>query len=153
MWQQNGNIIHVLKKCISTSVATVLKCMKWLYPYVIGIWCQELSKVSTPVKRSETIPSSRITPDPLDSQLHVGAPSLQFTHSFSTGFSSEEWIGHSRSLVLCSLTHFCVVFEVYVWIIVWLEIQTWPIIRFPTESVTYWFFICWYLIESVMRCV
>ncbi len=25
------NIIHVLKNCISTSVATVLKCMKWLY--------------------------------------------------------------------------------------------------------------------------
>ncbi len=35
-----GNIIHVLKNCISTSVATVLKCMKWLYPYVqvIGVW-------------------------------------------------------------------------------------------------------------------
>uniref|UniRef100_A0A8C1ZSS8 receptor protein-tyrosine kinase n=1 Tax=Cyprinus carpio TaxID=7962 RepID=A0A8C1ZSS8_CYPCA len=29
--------------------------------------------------RSETIPSSRITPDPLDSQLHVGASPLQFT--------------------------------------------------------------------------
>ncbi len=29
--------------------------------------------------------------------------------------------GHSRSLVLCSVTHFCVVFEVCVWIIVWLE--------------------------------
>ncbi len=29
--------------------------------------------------------------------------------------------GHSRSLVLCSVTHFCVVFEVYVWIIVQLE--------------------------------
>ncbi len=24
--------------CVSTSVATVLKCMKWLYPYVIGVW-------------------------------------------------------------------------------------------------------------------
>ncbi len=34
--------IHVLvqKNCISTSVATVSKCMKWLYPYVqvIGVW-------------------------------------------------------------------------------------------------------------------
>ncbi len=29
-----GNIIHVHKNCISTSVATVLKCMKWLYTYV-----------------------------------------------------------------------------------------------------------------------
>ncbi len=71
-------------------------------------------------KRSETIPSSRITPGPLDSQLHVGA-SLQFTHIFSTGFRSEDSIGHSRSLVLCSVTHFCVVFEVCVWIIFRLE--------------------------------
>ncbi len=42
-------------------------------------------------------------------------------HSFSTGFRSEDWNGHSRSLVLCPVTHFCVVFEVCVWIIVRLE--------------------------------
>ncbi len=42
-------------------------------------------------------------------------------HSFSTGFRSEDWNGHRRSLVLCSVTHFCVVFEVCVWIIVRLE--------------------------------
>ncbi len=37
---KDGNIIHVLKNGISTSVATVLKCMKWRYPYVqvIGVW-------------------------------------------------------------------------------------------------------------------
>ncbi len=35
---KDGNIIHVLKIFISTSVATVLKCMEWLYPYVIGVW-------------------------------------------------------------------------------------------------------------------
>ncbi len=29
---KDGNIIHVLKKKNSNSVATVLKCMKWLYP-------------------------------------------------------------------------------------------------------------------------
>ncbi len=28
-------------------------------------------------------------------------------HSFSTGFRSEDWNGQSRSLVLCSVTHFC----------------------------------------------
>ncbi len=33
---KDGNIIHVL--FISTYVATILKCMKWLYPYVIGVW-------------------------------------------------------------------------------------------------------------------
>ncbi len=32
-----------------------------------------------------------------------------------------------------------------------LKIQTWPIIRF-LKSVTCWFFICWYLIESMMPC-
>ncbi len=42
-------------------------------------------------------------------------------HSFSTGFRSEDGNSHSRSLVLCSVTHFCVVFEVCVWIIVRLE--------------------------------
>ncbi len=42
-------------------------------------------------------------------------------HSFSTGFRSEDWNGNSRSLVLCPVTHFCVVFEVCVWIIVRLE--------------------------------
>ncbi len=42
-------------------------------------------------------------------------------HSCSTGFRSEDWNGHSRSLVLCSVTHFWVVFEVCVWIIVQLE--------------------------------
>ncbi len=54
-------------------------------------------------------------------------------HSFYTGFRSENWNGHSRSLVLCSVTHFCVVFEVCVWIIVRLEVvvdglSAWPII-------------------------
>ncbi len=42
-------------------------------------------------------------------------------HSCSIGFRSEDWNGHSRNLVLCSVTHFCVVFEVCVWIIVRLE--------------------------------
>ncbi len=37
---KDGNIIHVLKNCISTSVATVLTCMKRLNPYVQvnGVW-------------------------------------------------------------------------------------------------------------------
>ncbi len=39
-------------------------------------------------------------------------------HSFSTGIRSEDWNDHSRSLLLCSVTNFCVV---CVWIIVRLE--------------------------------
>ncbi len=92
----------------------------------------------SPDKRSEIIPSSRITPDPLDSQIHDAASSLQFTLSSSTGFRSEDRNGRRRSLLLCSLTHFCVVFEVCVWIIVRLEDPN-TVIRFLTESVTYWF--------------
>ncbi len=42
-------------------------------------------------------------------------------HTFSTGFRSDNWNGHSRSLVLWPVTHFCVVFEVCVWIIGRLE--------------------------------
>ena len=41
--------------------------------------------------------------------------------SCSVGFRSEDWNGYSRSLVLSSVTHFCVVFEVCVWVIVRLE--------------------------------
>ncbi len=58
--------------------------------------------------------------------LQIHSPMLMLLlfsspHSFSTGFRSEDWNGHSRSLVLCSVTHFCFVFEVCVWIIVQLE--------------------------------
>ncbi len=60
-------------------------------------------------------------------------------HSFSTGLRSEDWNGHSRSLVLCSVTHFCVYFYVCFGLLSWWKIQTWPIIRFLTESVTFWF--------------
>ncbi len=94
----------------------------------------------TPDTRSETIPSSRITPDlqihSFFSSVHslifyrvqirehltrdqrpflhpeslqifrFTASSLQFTHSSSTGFRSEDWNGQSRCLVLCSVTRF-----------------------------------------------
>ncbi len=69
----------------------------------------------------EIIPSSKITPDPLDSQLRVGASSLQFTSLIFYRVRSEDWNDHSKSLVLCSVTHFCVVFEVCVWNLLWFE--------------------------------
>ncbi len=75
----------------------------------------------TPDKRSETISSYRISPDPSDSQLHVGASPLQFTSLIFYRVQVRGRNSHSRSLVLWSVTHFCVVFEVCVWIIVRLE--------------------------------
>ncbi len=56
--------------------------------------------------------SSRISPDPSDSQLHVSTSSLQFTSLIFYRVQVRELNGHSRSLVLCPVTHFCVVFEV-----------------------------------------
>ncbi len=53
---KDGSIIYVLKNFISSSVATVLKCMKWLYPYVpichwylvmFGEFFMEIAKVVT----------------------------------------------------------------------------------------------------------
>ncbi len=64
-------------------------------------------EVNERLTRSETIPS--------DSQLHVLLFS-SLTH-FLQGSGQRTGMA-SRSLVLCSVTHCCVVFEVCVWIIV-----------------------------------
>ncbi len=102
--------------------------------------------------RSETIPSSRITPDPLYYQLHDGASSVHLTHVLQgsgqrTGMNiAEAWLCAQWPIFLLLLRF------VFGLLSGW-KIQIWPIIRFLTESVTYWFFICWYLIESMMPCV
>ncbi len=75
-------------------------------------------------------------------------------HSFSTGFRSEDCMAIAE---VCFCAHWSI-FVLFLRFVFWLlsgwKIQIWPIIRFLTESVTYWFFfICWYLIESIMpRC-
>ncbi len=46
--------------------------------------------------------------------------SVQFTH-FLQGSSQRTGMAIAEAVVLCSVTNFCVVFEVCVWIIVWLE--------------------------------
>ncbi len=74
-------------------------------------------------------------------------------HSFSTGFRSEDRDSHVRSFILCSVTHFCVDFDVCFGLLSWWKIQTWSIIRFLTEADRFRFFICWYLIESMMPCI
>ncbi len=93
----------------------------------------------TPDKRSETFlhtESLQIL------QIHISMTELLLfssSHSFSTGFRSEDCNGHSRSLVLCSVTHFCVVFKVCFVLLSGWKIQTWPIIRF-SNRVTFYFF-------------
>ncbi len=74
-------------------------------------------------------------------------------HSCSTGFRSEDWNGQSRILVLCSVTHICVVFEVCVWIIVWLEDPNMAHYEISNGISHLLIFICWYLIKSMMSCV
>ncbi len=51
------------------------------------------------------------------------------------------------------MTHFCVYFDVCFGLLSWWKIQTRSIIRFLTEAVRFRFFICWYLIESMMPCI
>ncbi len=74
-------------------------------------------------------------------------------HSFSVGFRSEDRDSNGKRFILCSVTHFCVYFDVCFGLLSWWKIQTRPIIRFLTEAVRFWFFICWYLIESMMPCI
>ncbi len=74
-------------------------------------------------------------------------------HSSSTGIRSEDRDSHGKIFILCSVTHFCVYFDVCFGLLSWWKIQTRPIIRFLTEAVRFWFFICWYLIESMMPCI
>ncbi len=66
---------------------------------------------------------------------------------------SKDWDGHSRSLILCSVTHFCVVFEVCVWIIVQLEDPNMAHYKISNWVSHLLICICWYLIESMMPCV
>ncbi len=89
----------------------------------------------TPDTRSETIPSSRITPDLQINIFSSSVHSLIFYRVQIRGLAvAEAW--------------FCVQWPIFVLFLRFVfgllygwKIQTWPII---TESVTYWFYICWY---------
>ncbi len=81
--------------------------------------------------------SSRITPDPSDSQLHDLLLLFSSPHSFSVGFRSEDRDSNGKRLILCSVTHFCVYFDVCFALLSCWKIKTWPIIRFLTETVRF----------------
>ncbi len=130
---------------LATIIATSFSQHQQLWVFSYNAW----RVWRTPDKRSETISSYRISPDPSDSQLLL----FSSPHSFSTGFRSEDRDSHGKRFILCSVTHFCVYFDVCFGLLSWWKIQTWPIIRFLTEAVRFWFFICWYLIESMMPCI
>ncbi len=74
--------------------------------------------------------SYRISPDPSDSQLLL----FSSPHSFSVGFRSEDRDSHGKRFILCSVTHFCVYFDVCFGLLSCWKIKTWPIIIFLTEG-------------------
>ncbi len=81
-----------------------------------------------------TIPSSRISPDPSD-HSSCGASSLQFTSHI---FYRVQVRGLGRpwqKFLFCSVTRFCVDFDVCFGLLSWLKIQPLPMIRFLTEAV------------------
>ncbi len=72
-------------------------------------------------------------------------------HSFSTGFRSEDWNGHSKAWFCAQWPIFVLLLRFGFGLLYGLKIQTWPIIRFLSLSQSIVdFFICWYLIESMM---
>ncbi len=124
-----------------------------LAPVIATPFSQNNSSEFSPImpdNRSETIPSSRISPDPSDSQL-IGVSSLQFT---SLIFCRVQVRGQGQpwqKLHLCSGPIF-VLISMFV-----LDYcpygRPWPIIKFLTEAVRFRFFICWCLIETMMPCI
>ncbi len=73
-------------------------------------------------------------------------------HSFSTGFRSEDRDSHGKRFILCSVTHFCVYFCLF-WIVVLVEDPNTAHYKISNRGSQFWFFICWYLIESMMPCI
>ncbi len=97
--------------------------------------------------------------------------SFRFTASWRC-FSSSVHLTHflqgsgQKTGMAIAEAWFCAQWPIFVlflrFVVWWLsgwKIQTWPIIRFLTESVTCWFFLIkkifgiWYLIESMMPCI
>ncbi len=74
-------------------------------------------------------------------------------HSFSVGFRSEDRDSHGKRFILCSVTHFCVYFDVLFWIVVLVEDPNTAHYKISNRGSQILIFICWYLIESMMPCI
>ncbi len=83
-------------------------------------------------KRSETIP-----PDSSDSQLYDGASSLQFISLIFYRVLVRGLNGQQKLGFVISDPFLCCFWGFVFWLLYGWKIQTWPIIIFLTESVTY----------------
>ncbi len=61
-------------------------------------------------------------------------------HSFSTGFRSEDWMAIAEAWFCAQWPIFVLFLRFVFGLLSGWKIQTWPIIRFLTDSVTCWFF-------------
>ncbi len=139
---------------------------------------EHLTRDQRPFLHPESLQIFRFTASPLQF-THSSSTGFRLENTWPEIRDHSFIQNHSRSsdsqlLLFSSLTHllqgsgqrtamavaeawFCAQWPIFVlffrfvlWLLVGWKIQTWPIIRFLTESVTYWFFICWYLTESMM---
>ncbi len=84
-------------------------------------------------------------------QNHSRSSDSQLLLFSSTGFRSEEWMARAEAWFCAQWPIFVLFLRFVFGLLYGWRIQTWPIIRCLTESVTHWSFICWYLIESWCR--
>ncbi len=115
----------------------------YLHPIIATSFSQDNSSKFSPIMPEEfgehlirdqrPFSSYRISPDPSDSQLLL----FSSPHSFSVGFRSEDRDSHGKRLILCSVAHFCVYFDVCFGLLSWWKIHTRPNIRFLTEAVRF----------------
>ncbi len=125
--------------------------------------CQFNSSKCSPIMPDEVREHLTIDQRPF---LHPESLQILQIHSSMTCFFSSVHLTHflqgsgQRTGMAIAEAWFCAQWPIFVLFLRFVfgllygwKIQTWPIIRFLTESVTYWFFICWYLIESMMPCI
>jgi len=107
----------------------------------------------TPDKRSETIPPYRLSPDPSDSQVHVGASSLQFRPLIFYMVQVRE-LGRSWQKLhfVISYTFLCWFWCLF-WIVVLMEDPTTAHYKISSRRRQVLIFICLYLIESIIPCI